>query len=537
MGSSNPGISSSQTTNLTQVVYDSSSGNLTAGGSALGTAPLGSVANGIQTLAPNVSLLNGVISPSPEDRYSLNLPGQEQSVFYANGQYYNLYTSTTAAINFTYCSGDPCISTNWATPVQVLGNGTGGESGNARHGFAYVEGNTIYMYYIATAGIAVATATIPPAGTAPVFTKVGLVFTGVPSGGGSNGNCCVIKYQGTYYLFQECITGVTNPGEGNSNIWLISLLTCATPTGTFTNSIVPLQSIRPGPNASTSGGNVFQVGNTFVMYYHGGTYGRLFPNDIYRATIPASQIGTDNWTVTPPAGSATIPVNPAIMKRVHYYEFDQLADASVCIGPNGVNYLFYTACNNRNPGAWFQLMVTPILPSMQQVDGSISRQIWGPYAPQGPYWNNDDSWTWQNDAPNLLTNAAKKSGTWGLVAAASQYGGVLAENTSATSGDFIEYDVTLGPGTYNLTILYATGPGNGIYSFYIYDAVQLSPTAVTLDSYAASGANNVSSAVTLHIYGYETWRWRFRIACTSKNASSSGFLLSYSHLSIQRTGN
>ena len=549
------------------------------------------------------------ISSAASDRYPLGLNGQELSVWYANGVYNATFTNGGSTISYMYNSTDPTVPSNWSTPFVVLGAGTGGQAGTCAHSYVYIEGGTIYIYYIelSSKNIRVAAAPLvfsPSSG--PVFSAPTTVFTGVVGGGSANGNCCVVKVAGTYYMFQESLWGNVFPVEGSTSSFQIAMLTCATVNGTFVLGYGQVSSIRPSPNGSCSGADVKIVGSNAVMYYHGSTYSRAFPDDIFRATIPLANIATDTWTITqlplipeiftvPPSGtgpgtlSLQFPAkggnynttlstgqvismtytfnsttvtwstavtgtptavaqvnrlflgNPALMKRAHFFEFDQIADPYVCTGPNGVSYLFYEGCNNRTPS--YQLMVTPLLPTPVHNDGPYAHPVLGSRYGQPPYWNNDDAWTYRNyplalasGQGNAVVNEAKTGGTWAIVATAGAPNGSIRTNTSAVSGDFIEYDVTAPPGTYTLNLNYQTGPANGIFSIYLYDGFNLAPSAKTVDSYAASGAYASSTITNIWILGYETFRWRLRMACTSKNASSTGFTIADCGFTLQRTG-
>ncbi len=595
------------------------------------TTDLGPVvytASGWSLLQSPTSLLTASVSPSASDRTPL-WGGQESNVWYANNQYNCLYTDGAAHLSYRSCLGDPTIAANWSSATTCIGGGNGGESGTVGHSYVYIEGSTLYCYYIqlSSKNIMVATANIT---TPTTWGNNATIFTGVPGGGSSNGNCCVVKANGVYYLYQESLWGNSFPTEGTTNSWQIACLQSTTPTGTFTLVPSPIQTsgglgtitggsgytngtynnvpltggsgtgaqaqiivsggavttvtitaagsgylvgdalsanassiggtgsgfsvpinwvngqqstLRPGPNGSCSGAWMGIVGSTVVAYYHGGTYGRLFPNDIYRATIPLANVGTDGWTISNGGpGSSTVPYNPAIMKRAGAYEFDQIADPYVVTGPNGVSYLFYEGCNNRT--STFEISVTQLLPTPLQIDGTYQHSIYGWIFPQLPYWNTDDEWTYRNFPPGMVSgqanaaiNAARTQGTWAIVATTGAPNGSIRTNTSAASGDFIDYDVTLAPGTYTLQLNYQQGPANGIFSIILYDGVATGVTAKTVDSYAAATAYASTTITNLWVLGYETFRWRLRMTCNSKNASSTGFTIADCGFTIQRTGN
>lgn len=483
------------------------------------------------------SLLTAVPSGAYTDRYPIGIPGQESSVWYANGQYNLIYTNGAAHLAYAFCSADPTVAANWSSPVEVVGGGLGGQASTARHSYIYIEGGTLYCYYVnSTQDVLVATAPATFSGS-PTFSAVGTVLAhGSIGNGNGTGNCCVCKSGSTYYLFQEALSNTTNPnGEGSTNSFQIWSCTSTTATGTFTVGS-RMTSLLPGPNGSASGADVKIVGSTAVMFYHGNGWGRLAVTDLYRATMPTSSLGTDAWVITQGqgAGSTTIPYNPWFAHRAHYYEFDQLGDAFVVTGPNGIFYLFYEGANNRIPA--YNIMITPLIAPSVAVDGSYKHVANQQHFNAPWYWDPSIQWTYQGGA--FTTGAAKKVGTWALDATIANAiaGGRLYNSTSAQN-DSIEYDVNLPPGTYTLTLIYEKGADHAIHSISFYDGYINAGPTYTVDGYAASTTQNNVTTVTMKVYGFEVWRFRLLFKASTRNASNTtGWVLAIQSWHLQRTG-
>ena len=493
-------------------------------------------------LSSSSSLLTASISPSAQDRYPL-FAGQEASVFLNGGIYNVLYTDGSGYTGWRYCNGDPTQASCWSAETVVIGNSIGGQTGVAKHGFTFFDPSTpgvINQYYVDSSNNTdVATATMPGAGTtAPTFTKVGTVLA-VQGGNNGQGNMAVLYYSGTYYLWQESLNTTTNPTEGTTHSWQIGVFTSSTSTGTFTVSVATLNSLRSSPNAANGGPFVEIVNGTPVMIYHCQSWGRLVVSDICRATTTLGNLATDNWTLTNGgAGTASNPINPLWAHRAQYYEYDQLADPTIFTGPNGVQYMMYTGAKNTTTEGsnWYEQMITPLFPGSTQVDGSYIHNIYG--------YPGERFWYWNPGIPDSYTNlpltsvTVSSSGTWSVVNNSSQNGGVLYTNTSAASSDTSVWRATLLPGTYKLTVNYATGPGNGIAEFQLDDCYLASTgNIVTIDGYTASAAYNASVTGTLYVLGYEPLKGCVQMNVDSKNASSSGYQLQISGFSLQRTGN
>lgn len=469
--------------------------------------------------------------------------GQEASVFLNNGVYNVLYTDGSGYTGWRYCNGDPTLSSCWSSETVVIGNSNGGQTGTAKHGFTFFDPATptlINQYYVDSSNNTdVATATIPVSGTtAPTFTKIGAVLP-VQGGNNSQGNMSVLYSAGTYYMWQESLWSTTNPTEGNTHSWQIGVTTASTSTGTFSSIASPLSSIRVGPNAGDGGPFVTTVGSTAVMIYHCQPWGRMVVSDICRATIPLANVGTDGWTVTNGGvGNSTNEVYPFWMHRAAFLEYDQLADPTIFSSASGVQYLMYTAAKNNGDGegsGWFYQMITPLLSGGTQTDGAYTHNIYG-FPGDNPRW-------WNPAYPDFYTNQAgltlpvATGGTWSSVTNTSQNGGILYTNTSAASSDQATWRVSLLPGTYTISVSYATGPGNGIAEFQIYDCVNhVAGNIVNVDGYAASAAYNANATGTLYILGYEPIKGCVQMNVNGKNASSTGYQLQVSGFSLQRTG-
>lgn len=349
----------------------------------------------------------------------------------------------------------------WTRPVPCIGVGFGGVSGTVAHSGVYQEGTTLYCYFVATSTgggftnqhtyVATADITAPTVWTAQSTEVLG------PQGTGVNGNVNVFKSGSTYYMFQECEFSTVNPVEGTTIAWQVVLATCSTPTGTFTVTISPLQSLRPGPNGSASNATIYQEGNTFVCYYHGTAWGRVGPTDLFRATN--TNLATDTWVITNNGAP--------MMRRKHRYEVDQLADPSLVTTATGTNYLFYEACDNRSGGSGFNLMIAPLMPTIYQYDGAVWKTAESGF--DCPEWVNNDRILWNAVINPAIDPPTTYFGAWTPTANTSSVtgGGLVSEGNQ---NDFITYDIQgLAPGTYTATYLYQSNSSGGVITSFLED--------------------------------------------------------------------
>ena len=474
-------------------------------------------------LVADTSIANCQMSPHAADRLDL-FDGQEATLWIANGKYNMLFT-LGGYLQLRTCpyTADPTVAANWTAPASCIGNGNGGEAGNCAHSFVYVEGSTLYCYYtqLSSQNIRVATATT----AAPtVWTGNATVYSGAYGGNVSNGNACVVKSGGVYYMLLEAIFADTLTGEGYTNAWQVGMLSCATPTGTFTNVIKPLLTMKPGYHGSASCGQLFYENGQWVHLYHGTGWGRTaFPTDLFVATSPS--LTTDTWTVQ----NGGYP----IATRKTRWEVDQIADPFVIEGPNGIKYLFYEGADNR--AGTFRMAVTTLLPVWMQTDGAYPKRAAVGYTqppPQafdyaaGPWTISNQPWTSPQGHPGTAT------GTWAIDATVANVpGNCRRYNSSAALNDLIQWEVLLSPGQWQLEVWYQKGPTGGIARLLGDNSAGVGAinfttdgTPSTIDTYAASVANYQKATFTFNVYGFEPIRRRFTIQVTGKNASSTGYV-------------
>lgn len=280
----------------------------------------------------------------------------------------------------------------WTSLGNVIGGGVGGEAAGVIHPSVYIEGSTLYVFYITASGatiVKVASATLAAlsatpttafGGQATVYSKAG----GTVPGLNSFGNFSMVKLpSGTYRLYIEA-TGTS------SDSWQTMTAECATINGTYVMSSGVLTSmipqwvfentpLTPGPVSASnftvaqySGmsqcGPIFFENGQYVQIYHSGPDLAL-PTDIYRATSPDGLTWTiDLW------GYA------AYDRSDQRWELDQVADPYP-VNINGVWWCFWTAATNAgtNNGRWV-IKGAPLSPTMRMYDGSG----WVPLDQDGP---------------------------------------------------------------------------------------------------------------------------------------------------------
>lgn len=291
-----------------------------------------------------------------DQTYETGTLRQEPSVWYANGLW-NMTYSAGGGLGYasaTHPSGP------WTKgPAIVLGAGSGGFAGNPLHHNVYVEGPTLYCYFVdstnttrwlcATASISAPTVWT----TIAVGTFAFAPGTAYTSGG--MGNTSLIKLDdGTYAMFFE-----TN----YNGSWQIGLAQGAAPLGTFSVTTFPMVSLAPSSYQSKGyNPSSFPYGNPWVgknngkyVMYYGASGPNAGLNDIYRAT------STDlmEWTLD----NGGYP----IIRRTHSKEVDQAVDPFLCQGPNGNWWAFWSGCDNK--GAVGYIFSAPMLPSLKIWDG------------------------------------------------------------------------------------------------------------------------------------------------------------------------
>lgn len=462
--------------------------------------------------------------PSPSSRYQL-FGGQEPSIWYDNGKYQMLYTDGGGKVGYRFCSGDPLVAANWSSELVVVSH-----TATTAHSALFIEGTTLNLYYIdtSTKQVYLATSTLA-APTAWTDSPNSPLLNVLPGNGSATGNIFVVKNGATYYMFVESLSQDSLGADGTTNSWQMQIYTSTSPAGPFTQQLggARLTSLRPNGVGSVSGAWITSENGEWVMYYHGGAWARYFPNDGYRAT--STDLSSDSWTPLNQGGP--------FIKRAHAREVDQVADLSAVRGPDGQVYLFY-AGNDNTPGfTSFQIMGTKLHPRlMEYVDGAwrgaerstdARLPVNNPFTPR----------VIQN-VPQIDPTGQATSGTWALSATPSgMYGNCRRTNTSAASGDSIAFDAILTPGTWKLTWLYGTGPDHGINTIdlAVGDNGSYFSHPGTVDAYAASPTPNNLVTKTFTVYGTEAMRARIRFLSNTKNAASSGYVISDQGWTLTRT--
>jgi len=122
-------------------------------------------------------------------------------------------------------------------------------------------------------------------------------------------------------------------------------------------------------------------------------------------------------------------------------------------------------------------------------------------------------------------------GTWSMFSSASHYGNEYThmKNTSNTDGDGIKYKVYLAKGTYTLQIYGLKGADGGIADIYIDN-----DKVATFDFYNDSSIGNQTFTQTGISVTSDSLK-DLKIIVNGKNASSSGYYIYFSHITIFRT--
>lgn len=122
------------------------------------------------------------------------------------------------------------------------------------------------------------------------------------------------------------------------------------------------------------------------------------------------------------------------------------------------------------------------------------------------------------------------SGATQVIQGTHHLGGIRTESSNLAVGDFFEYEVLLDEGTYRLDLLYSRLSTGAIFQVSV-DGVNV---GAAQDGYAATTTPTVVSFTGIVIAdpGWHT----IRITATGKNALSTSFKLTFSALSMLRTG-
>lgn len=468
------------------------------------------------------------VDPSPGSRFEL-FTGQEPAVWFEGGKWKMIFTGGLG-IAYTDCASDPTIAANWSPLVNLFVPPTGS---TYFHGNVYQEGTSYWYYFVNKSdnGIYYSTCTSDPGLAANWSAPVLLFIPAAPPsiGGKSTGNMCVVKDGSTYYLFVEVLTNDVLGPDGTANTWQTWVGTGTSPVS-FNDPIatgIELKSLRPVNTAAASGPSIVRENDEWVMYYHSAPWGIKTPTDGFRAVN--GNLATDTWKV--------LDGNRAFIRRAHANEVDQVADLSAARDDKGAGYLFYSANRNYSP-AHFYIHVTKLNPTLMIADSDGN---WTPAMPRSngelSVINGYTPWV-QNSVPHLDPSGQASQGTWALdTTLAGMVSGCRRVNTSAAINDYIDFDVVLAPGTYNLNWTHSTGPDHADVNIRL---AFLSPTVFnkgysTVSCYSAAATPNVRSVVPITVYGYEAARARIRLSASSKNASSTGYKIGDQGWSLVRT--
>lgn len=307
------------------------------------------------------------VSPSPRDRFVVidNASGegswiQEPQLWVHDGTLHMLY-SASGGIRHASCSvdDDPLDASSWTKTGVVIGSGAGGESGGAAHPGVYIEGDTLYCYYMpsGTQYIDVATANLA---TPTVFTHAGNVLTPPAGTSAPLANPFLLKLGvDSYALYFEANT--TLP------LWQTGRAVGTSPLGPFTDAMIPLPGLSPNPGkATTSNLHVIPEDGGYVGFFHSAWGERQ--QSIARPT--AGYMATSGDGITWKVAGNGYP----LIRLAHAAEVDQVADLfPVEVG--GERYLFWSG--NYASRSMGQIMGTRLKRPVSAAHASGQHQIAG----------------------------------------------------------------------------------------------------------------------------------------------------------------
>lgn len=478
----------------------------------------------------STSLADMRIDPSADGRSRILYSTrwfQEASVWYYDGTYHMIHT-VDVHLEYSSCDGDPLDPDAWTNGPTVIGtapdapDGSGGWDGGASRSCILREGDTLYCYFIdKRAGnavdVRVATAHVD---TPTVWTTSETVQFTPPASAGESGNVFVIEHDGTYYMFLEYLH-IDTFQEGTLGSFQTGVATSDSPTGPWNELHEVLTSPRVnGGHSTVSGCWIGREGDQWVMYYHARTWPRSHPSDIYRATT--DDLAADSWVVDN--------LGWPIVRRAHPAEYDQVADPWLFQSPEGAWYMVWEGCNNRkNRGS---IMCAALQPVPHHWDGAR----WVPDL-AGFSTRQHGPAVEMNTAVEVAAplGATRVTGTWSADAPDGAIGGRFY-NTSAADNDAAEWDVTLPPGEWDLTLMHGVGPDNGVIHVDIDDGGDLynMPEVGSVDTYAAVAAYNQTASMSFTIYGRETVRRRIRFRVEEPGAGG-GYQIEVQGFRLQET--
>lgn len=288
---------------------------------------------------------------------------QEPSVWYYGGKWHMMYS---AGAGVAYASAPHPLGP-WTKAGHVLGNGQGGYAAAPAHGVCYLEGSTLYYFFVGSASptrwqVATASADAPtvwttvPAGTwafTPPSTHVS----------GGLGNVFLLKRaSGQYCMFYE--------GSYGTQGWQIGVAVSSSLLGTYTPLQFPITTLRP-PQVTAMGNGFYPAGNPWVCEENGRLvmlYGISLgatATEIYRAT----SANLTDWSVTDQGYP--------LIRRCSPEEVDQAVDPHLARGPNGSYWAFWSAVDNMSTGSPSAIMAAPCEPALRVFDGDGWRRVSG----------------------------------------------------------------------------------------------------------------------------------------------------------------
>lgn len=311
------------------------------------------------TAAADVSVASGPGRRTPiiiqDQTYETSFV-QEPSVWYYGGRWHMMYSATAGV---AYASAERPLGPWAKSAAHVLGNGQGGYSGAPAHGFCYVEGASLYYFFVDSLSptrwrVATASADAPTVWTTvPAATWAFTPPAAYISGGMGNVALCKTS-AGQYVMVFE--------GSYGSMGWQMGIAVAPSVLGTYAVTQFPLTGLRPAQTTQL-GQSAYPIGNgwiteengIFVMWYGGSISGTA--TDIYRATSPdlATWTPTDNGY--------------PVIRRSAQEEVDQAVDPHLARGPGGTYWVFWSAMDNVTTGSPSAIMAAPCIPAMRVWDG------------------------------------------------------------------------------------------------------------------------------------------------------------------------
>lgn len=263
----------------------------------------------------------------------------------------------TGSASFFWYSDSPLGP--WKGNTKVLGQSTGGEASNCVQCSVYVEGNTLYAFYLTASGatvISMATATMPTTESGvPVFVKNGVAY--------DNNAVSILEspwvmyVNGLYYMFTA-----TNGSMG------LATSSASSPAGFIATPFTAVAMPIKGYWFNIGSRYINRIGRPCILYENGlwVMYGHMLDtvdfgqSQIYRFTCRDRGLYPINWVQDS--------VQRPFAEQLHPAELDQLADVRLFKGVNDTWYFFWTGADNRANN--FTIMAMPAKEPMLAFDGS-----------------------------------------------------------------------------------------------------------------------------------------------------------------------